>query len=93
MTRYVVTGGAGFIGSALVRALLGQGDSQVRVIDNLLTGHDSEPRRSSSRIEWDHTDIRDADAVASAMRGAEVVFHLAAIPQCSAFYPRSNAFA
>lgn len=80
MTRYVVTGGAGFIGSALVRALLGQGDSQVRVIDNLLTGNARNLEEVRSRIEWDHTDIRDADAVASAMRGTEVVFHLAAIP-------------
>ncbi len=44
MKRYVVTGGAGFIGSALVRALLAQGDGQVRVIDNLLTGHEEKSR-------------------------------------------------
>lgn len=80
MTRYVVTGGAGFIGSALVRALLCQGDSQVRVIDNLLTGRAANLEEVRSRIEWDQSDIRDATAVASAIRGAEVVFHLAAIP-------------
>ena len=80
MTRYVVTGGAGFIGSAMVRALLSQGDSQVRVIDNLLTGHAANLEEVRSRIEWDQSDIRDAGAVASAIRGAEVVFHLAAIP-------------
>src|SRR3984957_10960713 len=80
MTRYVVTGGAGFIGSAMVRALLSQGDSQVRVIDNLLTGHAANLEEVRSRIEWDQSDIRDAGAVQSAVRGAEVVFHLAAIP-------------
>ena len=40
MSQYIVTGGAGFIGSALVRALLGQGASSVAVIDNLLTGRE-----------------------------------------------------
>jgi nucleoside-diphosphate-sugar epimerase len=80
MTRYVVTGGAGFIGSALVRALLARGDSQVRVIDNLLTGFESNLAEVRPQIEWDRSDIRDAGAMLSALRGAEVVFHLAAIP-------------
>jgi len=80
MTRYVVTGGAGFIGSALVRTLLAQGDSHVRVIDNLLTGHAANLTEVRSQIEWDQSDIRDAPAMQSAMRGADVVFHLAAIP-------------
>ena len=40
MNNYVVTGGAGFIGSSLVRRLLAQGDGSVRVIDNLSTGFD-----------------------------------------------------
>ncbi len=80
MTRYVVTGGAGFIGSALVRALLASGDSQVRVIDNLLTGRESNLAEVRGQIEWDPSDIRDARAMLSAVRGAEIVFHLAAIP-------------
>ncbi len=80
MTRYVVTGGAGFIGSGLVRALLARGDSQVRVIDNLLTGHEANLAELRSRIEWDRSDIRDAAAMLAAMEGAHVVFHLAAIP-------------
>jgi UDP-glucose 4-epimerase len=80
MTRYVVTGGAGFIGSALVRALHARGDSQVRVIDNLLTGYESNLDEVRAQIEFDRSDIRDAAAMQSAIRGAEVVFHLAAIP-------------
>src|SRR5580692_2880120 len=80
MTRYVVTGGAGFIGSGLVRALLARGDCQVRVIDNLLTGHEANLAEVRSRIEWDRSDIRDAAAMLAAIQGAHVVFHLAAIP-------------
>jgi UDP-N-acetylglucosamine/UDP-N-acetyl-alpha-D-glucosaminouronate 4-epimerase len=77
--RYVVTGGAGFIGSALVRALLAQDASSVRVVDNFLTGRESNLTEVRS-IELDRSDIRDYDAVAAAIRGADVVFHLAAIP-------------
>jgi len=80
MKNYVVTGGAGFIGSALVRALLARGDGQVRVIDNLLTGHEKNLEEVRSRIMFHHSDIRDYSAVAEALKGAEVVFHLAAIP-------------
>jgi nucleoside-diphosphate-sugar epimerase len=80
VTRYVVTGGAGFIGSALVRALLARGDNQVRVVDNLLTGRAANLEEVRWRIEWDRSDIRDVAAMLAAVRGADVVFHLAAIP-------------
>ena len=80
MTLAVVTGGAGFIGSALVRALLARGDCQVRVVDNLLTGREANLEEIRSQINWDRSDIRDAAAMQSAVRGADVVFHLAAIP-------------
>jgi nucleoside-diphosphate-sugar epimerase len=79
MTRYVVTGGAGFIGSALVRTLVAQGGA-VRVVDNFLTGHESNLSDIRSQIELDQSDISDYPAVAAALRGADVVFHLAAIP-------------
>jgi nucleoside-diphosphate-sugar epimerase len=78
--RYVVTGGAGFIGSALVRALLDRNDGEVRVLDNLLTGRESNLSEVRSRIELDTSDIRDYAATAAAIRGADIVFHLAAIP-------------
>jgi UDP-glucose 4-epimerase len=80
MNRSIVTGGAGFIGSALVRALLAEGSGQIEVIDNLLTGHARNLDEVRSCLTFHHTDIRDYDAVARIVQGADVVFHLAAIP-------------
>jgi len=80
MPKYVVTGGAGFIGSALVRALLAEPGAQVRVIDNLLTGRAENLADVRHQIEWNRSDIRDTAAVSAAIGGADIVFHLAAIP-------------
>jgi len=80
MPKYVVTGGFGFIGSALVRALLLEPGAQVRVIDNLLTGRQENLADVRDRIEWEQSDIRDSAPVSAAIRGADIVFHLAAIP-------------
>lgn len=80
MKRSIVTGGAGFIGSALVRALLAEGDCQVTVVDNFLTGYASNLDEVSSRIELHRIDIRDYDRLAPVLQGADTVYHLAAIP-------------
>jgi UDP-glucose 4-epimerase len=80
MTQFVVTGGAGFIGSTLVRRLLAEPDSEVRVVDNLLTGHTKNLDEVRRRIDFNQADIRDYAATERAMAGADVVFHLAAIP-------------
>jgi UDP-glucose 4-epimerase len=80
MSRYVVTGGAGFIGSMLVRRLLAEGAGRVAVIDNLLTGHEANLAEVSARVDLHRADIRDYPAVAPLVRDAQTVFHLAAIP-------------
>jgi len=80
MSKYVVTGGAGFIGSALVRGLLREGASKVVVIDNLLTGHAENLDEVRASVELHEVDIRDYDSIAPILRGADVVFHEAAIP-------------
>jgi nucleoside-diphosphate-sugar epimerase len=76
--KFIVTGGAGFIGSTLVRTLLARG--RVAVIDNLLTGHEANLQEVRGQIEFHKVDIRDAAALEPVIRGADTVFHLAAIP-------------
>ena len=75
-SKVLVTGGAGFIGSNLVRHLIEEGNS-VTVLDNFMSGYPGnlDPFPSVRIIEGD---VRDRTAVELAMQGAEVVFHLAA---------------
>jgi len=80
MSKYVVTGGAGFIGSALVRGLLRNGASKVVVIDNMMTGHAENLDEVRASVEYHDADVRNYDAIAPILRGADVVFHEAAIP-------------
>ena len=79
MRKYVVTGGAGFIGSTLVRKLLDLGGS-VAVVDNLLTGHERNLEEVRNRVDFHRLDIRDEAALTPVMQSADAVFHLAAIP-------------
>lgn len=74
----LVTGGAGFIGSHLVEALLSLGCT-VRVLDNLSTGNLLNLRSVKDDIIFFKNDIRDKDALEKATEGCEAIFHLAAV--------------
>ncbi len=77
--RYLVTGGAGFIGSNLVKRLV-EKDHFVRVLDNFSSGSKDNLSASLSRIEIIEGDIRDLSSVSQSMRGIDFVLHQAAIP-------------
>lgn len=74
--KALVTGGAGFIGSNIVRLLIEAGHT-VTVLDSLLSGY-RENLAPFPQVRFIHGDIRDEQAVAHAVEGAEVIFHLAA---------------
>ncbi len=76
MTRVLVTGGGGFIGSNLVRSLLDRGDD-VRVLDNFSTG--SRGNLEGLDVEIVEGELRSYERVHNAVRGVEVVFHLGAL--------------
>jgi len=78
MRTFLVTGGAGFIGSHLVEALVRRGD-RVRVLDNLSTGFRSNLAPFGDAVELVEADLVDADAVARAVAGVDCVFHEAAL--------------
>ncbi|MHB8544983.1 MAG: NAD-dependent epimerase/dehydratase family protein, partial [Leptospirales bacterium] len=78
MSGYLVTGGAGFIGSHLVRALVGQGKT-VKVLDNFSTGKESNLETVSSSINVIRGDVRSLEDVERALSGVRYVFHQAAV--------------
>lgn len=78
MARHLVTGGAGFIGSNLVRCILDKGD-EVTVLDNFATGKRENLADVMGRIELIEGDIRDVQAVRRAAEGCGVIFHEAAL--------------
>ncbi len=79
MALYLVTGGAGFIGSALVRELLRRGE-QVRVVDNFLTGKPQNLTEVLDRIEFQEVDLNDLERLRPALAGVDYVLHQAALP-------------
>jgi nucleoside-diphosphate-sugar epimerase len=83
--RVLVTGGSGFIGSALVKALVTQGET-VRVLDDNSRGAARRLRAVERDIEFVSGDIRDAGTVAAAARGIDEVLHLAYVNGTATFY-------
>ena len=76
--RTLITGGAGFIGSHIVRELLARG-AHVKVLDNFSTGKRANLFEVSGDVHIIEGDIRDADACMRACRGVNNVYHLAAL--------------
>src|SRR5215212_2913470 len=76
---YLVTGGAGFVGSHIAAALSSAG-ARVRVLDDLSTGHAENLEEVGGDVEFVRGSLTDPEALERALRGVEVVFHEAAIP-------------
>lgn len=79
MALYLVTGGAGFIGSSIAEALLARGD-RVRVLDDFSSGRRANVETLPGKVEVIEGSVVDPETVARAVEGVEVVFHQAAIP-------------
>ena len=79
MEKFLVTGGAGFIGSNICKELISQGWF-VRVVDNLLTGKKSNLASVIDKIDFIQADMGDAEVAQSAMKDIDVVLHQGALP-------------
>lgn len=86
---YLVTGGTGFLGSALVRRLL-QAGHRVRVLDDNSRGSSRRLADIEGAFEWVAADVRDAEAVARAAHGVDSVCHLAFVNGTEFFYSRPD---
>lgn len=75
--KVLVTGGAGFIGSHLVDALVKK-EAKVTVVDNLVSGCLSNLELAKNKIIYKNIDIRDKEKISKVMQGQEIIFHLAA---------------
>jgi nucleoside-diphosphate-sugar epimerase len=78
LALYLVTGGAGFIGSHIVEELVRRGES-VRILDNLSTGHEENLAAVRGQIDFCQADIRDLESIRSLFARVDYVVHLAAV--------------
>ncbi len=88
--RYLVTGGSGFLGSALVCRLVKAGH-HVRVLDDGSRGKTARLAEAAKDVEFVNADIRDSDAVSRATKGVDAVWHLAFINGTEFFYSKPDA--
>lgn len=87
MKKYLVTGGGGFIGSALVRRLVKEGHS-VRVLDDYSRGAPERLEAVLDKIDLINADVRDGKAVDKACSGVDSVIHLAFVNGTEFFYTK-----
>lgn len=87
--KILVTGGAGFIGAAIVRRLLAEG-ARVRVLDDYSRGSPQRLADVQAQLELVSGDVRDPEAVARACEGIDVVFHLAFVNGTELFYSKPD---
>jgi nucleoside-diphosphate-sugar epimerase len=77
--KYLITGGAGFIGSNIAESLLSSGE-KVRILDNLSTGFRENLDELSGDFQFFEADLNDTAKLREALKGVEVIFHQAALP-------------
>ncbi len=78
MTTYLITGGAGFIGSHIAEALIAQNTGRVIAYDNLSSGKETNLAHLGARVSLIRGDVRNRDELTTAMAGVDIVFHEAA---------------
>lgn len=76
--KYLISGGAGFIGSHIAEMLIDKGLGDIVVFDSLRSGFEGNIDHIKSKVEFVREDIRDLDALQGAMEGVDIVFHEAA---------------
>ncbi len=79
MRMYLITGGAGFIGSHIAETLVNKGE-RVKIIDNLSTGRMENIKSFIDKVEFVEGDIRDFDLLKKITKGVDIIFHEAALP-------------
>ncbi len=87
MKKYLVTGGSGFIGSAIVKRLVKEGN-KARVLDNDLRGATERLKEIAGKVEIAQADVRDAEAVRKACKGVDSAIHLAYLQGTQFFYTK-----
>src|SRR3989344_4589014 len=88
MTKYIVTGGAGFIGSHIADALIESGDA-VLIIDDLSTGKE---KNINPKAEFHRVDIRDLEKIKPFFKGVDGIFHLAALARIQPSFDNPGLF-
>ena len=89
--KYIVTGGAGFIGSHIVEYLVDRGDSVV-VLDNFYTGKKSNLEKVIDKIEIINVNIKDSEKLKNIIKDVDGIFHQAALASVQESFLKKNEY-